>query len=157
MTTLLGICREDRGSRPARDPSENHLSLALQAIHGAEWRYDVRTGIYEGSDEIATLMGESAVRPVSSAEWLERVYPGDLASFLAQPEPEGTAEFRFRAADGGLRWSRCSRVAVVDDAGAVETVLGIMVDITQDHVRETALVDLAAHAPLTGLLNRRGL
>lgn len=157
VNALLGICR--KMARQNRDPAWNsdHLSLALQAIHGAEWRYDVKRGVYEGSDEIATLFGESAPRPVTWAEWLERVYPQDLAIFLAAPALEGTVEFRFHACSGELRWARCSRVVVTGAAGEVEAVLGIMVDITRERIRETAWAELANHDPLTGLLNRRGL
>ena len=43
------------------------------------------------------------------------------------------------------------------DAGEVEAVLGIMVDITPERIRETAWAELATHDPLTGLLNRAGL
>ena len=157
VTALLGICRDD-GIRDRVPPQGgDHLSLALRAIHGAEWRYDVKGGAYHGSDEMATLLGESTPRPVTWAEWLERVHPQDLASFLEPPAPEGTAEFRFRAVDGELRWVRCSRVAVTGEDGEVEAVLGIMVDITPERVRETAWAELATHDPLTGLLNRRGL
>lgn len=157
VTAVLGLCREV--ARHGKEPgwAGSHLSLALQAIHGAEWRYDVGAGTYQGSDEIATLIGEAAPRCVAWAEWLERVHPQDLALFMSRPACEGAFEFRFQARGGTPRWGRCSRVAVTDARGQVEAVLGIMVDITEERVRETALAELATHDPLTGLLNRLGL
>ena len=157
VTAVLGLCRETSPHGQDAAWADGHLSLALQAIHGAEWRYDVGTGSYQGSDEIATLIGEASPRPVAWAEWLERVHPQDLGSFLSRPSTEGTFEFRFQAESGAPRWGRCSRVAVMGEHGGVEAVLGIMVDITAERVRETALADLATHDPLTGLLNRLGL
>lgn len=155
--TLLGLCRE--GPVPERAPrwTGDHLSLTLRAIHGAEWRYDVAQNAYRGSDEIATLLGEPSPRPVAWTEWLDRVHPEDLGLFLAAPAPDGVVRFRFHATDGSLRWARCSRVAVTGRDGEVEAVLGVMVDITQEHDREMALAELATRDPLTGLLNRRGL
>ncbi len=157
VTMLLGICREV--ARQDRDPVvvDIRLSLALQAIRGAEWHYDVRRKIYRGSDEIATLLGEQSPRPVAWAEWLERVHAQDLAFFLAPPAPEGSVEFRFHSTSGELRWARCSRVTVTSETGEVEGVMGVMVDITQERVRETALAALVTQDALTGLLNRRGL
>ena len=157
VTAVLGLCRETAPYGQDAAWADGHLSLALRAIHGAEWRYDVETGSYQGSDEIATLIGEAAPRAVTWAEWLERVHPQDLGLFLSRPAAEGTFEFRFQAEGGAPRWGRCSRVAVTGEHGRLETVLGIMVDITAERVRETALADLATHDPLTGLLNRLGL
>ena len=157
VTAVLGLCREASPHVQDAAWTDGHLSLALRAIHGAEWRYDVGTGSYQGSDEIATLIGEPVPRPVAWAEWLERVHPQDLGLFLSRPAPEGMYEFRFQAEGGAPRWGRCSRVAVMGEHGGVEAVLGIMVDITAERVRETALADLATHDPLTGLLNRLGL
>lgn len=157
VTMLLGICREV--AREERDPAFNdtRLSLALQAIQGAEWCYDVRQATYRGSDEIATLLGEPRPRPVAWAEWLERVHAQDLALFLAPPAPEGRVEFRFHSTAGELRWARCSRVIVTGETGEIESVMGVMVDITQERVRESALAELVTQDALTGLLNRRGL
>ncbi len=157
VTMLLGICREV--ARQERDPAfhETRLSLALQAIQGAEWRYDVRQKSYRGSDEIATLLGEPLPRPVAWAEWLERVHAQDLAVFLAPPAPEGRVDFRFHSTAGELRWARCSRVTVTSETGEVEAVMGVMVDITQERIRETALAELVTQDALTGMLNRRGL
>jgi PAS domain-containing protein len=157
VTAVLGLCREVAAQGQDAAWAGGHLSLALQAIHGAEWRYDLATDTYQGSDEIATLIGEGAPRAVAWAEWLERVHPQDLALFLSRPASDGTFAFRFHAAGGAPRWGRCSRVAVTGADGGVEAVLGIMVDITEERVRETALADLATHDPLTGLLNRLGL
>ena len=157
VTAILGLCREVARHGQDSTWAGDHLSLALQAIHGAEWRYDVGTGTYQGSDEIATLIGEDAPRCVAWAEWLERVHPQDLEVFMSRPACDGAFEFRFQATGGAPRWGRCSRVAVTDAQGRIEAVLGIMVDITQERVRETALAELATHDPLTGLLNRLGL
>ena len=157
VTAVLGLCREVTPHGQDAAWADGHLSLALQAIHGAEWRYDLATGTYQGSDEIATLIGEGAPRTVAWAEWLERVHPQDLALFLSRPASEGTFAFRFHAAGRAPRWGRCSRVGVTGANGEVEAVLGIMVDITEERMREAALADLATHDPLTGLLNRLGL
>jgi diguanylate cyclase (GGDEF)-like protein len=157
VTTVLGLCRQVPMPERNLAWTSDHLSLTLRAIHGAEWRYDVERNAYRGSDEIATLLGEAVPRPVAWTEWLDRVHPQDLGLFLAAPARDGVVRFRFYATDGSLRWARCSRVAVTGRAGEVEAVLGVMVDITQEHDRETVLAELAIRDPLTGLLNRRGL
>jgi diguanylate cyclase (GGDEF)-like protein len=161
VTHLLGICSDltlaDRGSE-LRD-ANRQLSLALQALKGANWTYDVETGRYTASDAFALLMGEGAPRPVNWAEWRTHILLGDRPTASCDRLAEGKAEsevveFRFRKTSGEVCWAQCRRMAVQD--GGPRRVCGVVVDVTDERRREEALIDLASRDPLTGLLNRRG-
>ena len=160
VTTLMGICHDLSDARAAeRDMTvtNEHLSLALQALHGAEWHVDMATGQFRASDAFALLMGEEAPRPVPWAEWRGRVHPDDRNdAFRNLASSDDNRLFRFLGRDGETRWARCQRTVARGADGAAETVSGVVADVTEERLREIELEELATRDPLTGLLNRRG-
>ena len=160
VTALMGICHDLSDARAAERDStatNEHLSLALQALHGAEWHVDLATGEFRASDALALLMGEEAPRPVSWAEWRGRVHEDDRDdAFRDLASSDGSRCFRFLGQGGETRWARCQRTAAHGEDGQTATVSGVVADITEERLRENELEELATRDPLTGLLNRRG-
>ncbi len=160
VTTLMGICHDLSDARAAereKAVTVEHLSLALQALHGAEWHVDMATGQFRASDAFALLMGEEAPRPVSWAEWCGRVHPDDRDdAFRDLASSDDSRLFRFAGRGGETRWARCQRTVARGADGEAETVSGVVADITEERLREIELEELATRDPLTGLLNRRG-
>lgn len=159
---LLGICNDlaPAGASADHKTANRHLSMALQTLGGASWAFDAGTRRFAASDAFALLLGEAAPRPVSWAEWCARVLPEDLAaascdSLVGDRSDVETVLFRFRRGAGEIRWARCRRMAIRDGDGAAG-ICGVVVDVTEEHLREQELLDLASRDPLTGLLNRRG-
>lgn len=63
-------------------------------------------------------------------------------------------EYRIRTADGSDKWVLEQGVAVYDEAGHVQAIEGIVVDINEMKTVEEQIRNLASHDTLTGLLNR---
>lgn len=162
ITCLLGICNDMSLQEQVSDlrATNRQLSIALQALKGASWTYDVAADRFVASDAFALLMGEDAPRPVSWAEWCARILPEDLAiafcdRLVAGQGDAETVLFRFRRNGGEVRWAQCRRMAVQEEA-LLTSICGVVVDVTEERRREEMLLDQASRDALTGLFNRRG-
>jgi PAS domain S-box-containing protein len=78
-------------------------------------------------------------------KWDEIIYPPDLAKISPQVrqcmrrgEPS-EIQFRLRHPDGTLRWVECTLASFLDGQGAVQSVSGIVLDITKRKQAELAL------------------
>ncbi len=138
-----------------RNASEERLDMALRAGRMVAWDRDVATGIVTRSRNADAIIGN---RVEHASDFLARVHPDDraLASWvsgnLAEPSLD-TVRFRYRHPDGSQRWLETSAVRTHDEGGRGR-VVGITADITEKQLRETQLLHLANHDPLTGLHNR---
>ena len=162
VTSLLGICNDLSLQEQVSDlrATNRQLSMALQALKGASWTYDVAADRFVASDAFALLMGEAVPRPVSWAEWCARILPEDLAiafcdRLVAGQDNAETVLFRFCKNGGEVRWAQCRRMAVQEEAFPT-SICGVVVDVTEERRREEMLLDQASRDALTGLLNRRG-
>jgi diguanylate cyclase (GGDEF)-like protein/PAS domain S-box-containing protein len=88
----------------------------------------------------------------------ELLHPDDVARTvdefertMSSPTPTEDFENRVRCRDGSHRWLRWSGSADTDR----RVLYMVAKDVTERRAREAELVHLAAHDPLTGLLNRR--
>lgn len=140
-----------------RRAEEDHrrLSDAQASAHLGSFELDLETGDLLGSDELWRILG----RPPSRLHRLEHVHPDDRDRFLealaeaADGRNDVACTHRIVRPDGGVRWvvSRSSQF----HTSASRILAGTMLDITQRHEAEQALLHQATHDPLTGLANRR--
>jgi PAS domain S-box-containing protein len=77
-------------------------------------------------------------------KWDEIIYPPDLAEispqvrqYIRRGEPS-EIQFRLRHPDGTLRWAECTLVSFLDEQGKVQSVSGVVLDITERKRAELA-------------------
>lgn len=139
--------------------SEARLAVAIDALDGSLWYYDIQRREFDLGAGFERILGVSG--KVSVEEWLRRMHPDDradscFAAIVAGRIECGSNEFRVFSATGEIRWLSCRRRAVVEGSSVVG-VAGIVVDCTSDKRREEALNLQASTDPLTGIANRRRL
>ncbi len=164
VTTLLGILTEITTTKRAELAllrANAQLSLALQAVQGAHWQYDIHHHRFEASPSLALLLGEATPRPVSLDEWISRIPASDRPGASFHALIDGTSEeqltrFRILTRAGDERWLKCRRQAVQGAGQTAQIVFGVTVDITDEVREERRLMLEAQHDGLTRLLNRRG-
>ena len=94
--------------------------------------------------DISTLVGYPSNTEMTIDDWFGRVHPEDQAllqmRFKALKEGETrTIDFRLIAQDGTIRWIRDTTHPILDDAGKLRRVEGILQDITDRIMAEEAL------------------
>ncbi|QYG93173.1 EAL domain-containing protein [Iamia sp. SCSIO 61187] len=140
-----------------RRAEEDHRRLAdaQASAHLGSFELDLATGELLGSDELWRILG----RPPGRLDRLEHVHPEDRDRFLralaeaTEGRNDVACTHRIVRPDGVVRWvvSRSSQF----HSSASRILSGTMLDITQRHEAERALLHQATHDPLTGLANRR--
>ncbi|HEV7719794.1 MAG TPA: EAL domain-containing protein [Iamia sp.] len=145
---------ETLAQRRSAEEAHRRLADAQASAHLGSFELDLETGEVFGSDELWRILG----RPPSRLEHLEHVHPDDVDVFLAalRDASDGRNDVavthRIVRPDGVVRWvvSRSSQF----HSAASRVLAGTMLDITERHEAEQALVHQATHDPLTGLANR---
>ncbi len=115
----------------------------------------------EVNDRLCDMLGYSRDELMQKT-WLELTHPDDLARDLANfhrllaGEIENyTIYKRYIRKDGQVIHTRRSTNCVRKDSGAVDYVVVLLEDISEQHLAQAKLQDLAHHDPLTHLPNRR--
>lgn len=97
--------------------------------------------------DISTLRRNSISSLLKPGEW------GALVGRLSRGQPQTSGEFQLQGLDGTRHWIHLSLHIHTEH----ENIEGIVVDLSERRQLERKLSRLAAHDPLTGLLNRREL
>ncbi len=99
------------------------------------------------SPQIQTMLGYSAEEWLRDPFfWKKIVHPQDYPSVLADVEyymskkDKSSIEYRIRNKDGDWRWVRDETVVVKDEAGDVQFVHGVFLDITERKQAENSLL-----------------
>lgn len=124
----------------------NQLLLALEAADMGMWDWDLATGTVVWSPSLEKLMG---LAPGSFDGRIESVhhmiYEEDRAGVIAaivralEQDADYAVEFRFRRADGAIRWVLSKGDVFCDPVGHPLRMSGIHVDITERKHTEQAL------------------
>lgn len=116
---------------------QSSLALAMRAGRMGWWTRDLRTEVVTWSPELEELFGlPRGGFEGREAAFLERVLPEDqemVSAAVTEAIANGTdyvAEFRFRHADGSVRWMDGRGRATYDDDGRPAVLYGIGIDIT---------------------------
>ncbi len=129
------------------------------AANVGSWRVDLATQRMSWSDQVYAINGVEMGSPISIAEAVALYEPGDQAMVVARMQEamnDGKTfmfETSIRRRDGQPR-----RIRVVgerlDVDGKPDSVAGIILDCTDEHMRNVALKRAAERDRLTGLFNR---
>jgi diguanylate cyclase (GGDEF)-like protein/PAS domain S-box-containing protein len=143
----------------------------LESTHAIPWKIDWESMrfAYIGP-QIEKLLGWSADSWCSANDWAERMHPEDrdwVVNFCISQSKEGVdheADYRALCADGSYLWIRDVVHVVRNEAGAVDSLVGFMFDISERKKIEDKLVhlqqeleELSFKDGLTGVANRRML
>lgn len=126
---------------------EQQLAEAQRIAHMGHWYLDVRQDVMEWSDQIYDIFGVDkftftpTVDTVSATlvkKDLGRIYKSFQRAIVRKKDYD--LEFSIRRSSGGIRYVRCEgRCKINPKTGEVETLYGIMQDITERTLHEKAL------------------
>jgi diguanylate cyclase (GGDEF)-like protein/PAS domain S-box-containing protein len=146
-------------SNAALQQSTQIFRQAERAVNVGSWRVDLATRRLHWSDQVFAIAGLEPGRSVSIPDVVQFYQPEDRAmvSKAMDDTIEGGKPFSFetsiRRRDGESR-----RIRVVgeriDVDGKPDSVAGIILDCTEEHLRNVALKRAAERDRLTGLYNR---
>lgn len=132
---------------------------AEAAANVGSWRVELATNQLSWSDQVYVINGLELGRPVTVEEAIELYEPEDramvhakLAQTIAEGEPF-SFETTIRRQDGEPRRIRVVGERV-DIDGKPDSVAGVILDCTDEHLRNVALKRAAERDRLTGLYNR---
>jgi PAS domain S-box-containing protein len=142
--TLLRRRTEQQRVQAVLQERERHLYLALQAAHMVAWTWDAAENRVYTTDNLPDIYGVSAVE--YAEQGFNMVHPDDLPRHQAtvtQALEDLTAyrsEYRIVRPDNGQTvWIDERAVPIVDSAGRLQRLAGVVVDITERKRAESEL------------------
>ncbi len=125
--------------------SEERLSTAVASGSMGIWGLDLRTNTSVWDARTHDMFGIPRETEPTHELWLELVVPEDralaeasLARVIAE-KCRDSVEYRIAHPDGSIRHIQCTTDPVLDEAGAVRSVVGLDLDITERKLAEIAL------------------
>ena len=156
---LHGRTRALSLANAALHQSSQIFRQAERAANVGSWRVDLATQELFWSDQLYVINGVEPGRAMTVAEAIALYEPEDREMVLAKLEQtiaDGLPfmfETLIRRSDGEPRRIRVMGERV-DVDGAPNSVAGVMLDCTEEHLRNVALKRAAERDRLTGLFNR---
>lgn len=132
-----------RGEREALYASERRLALAIEAHNVGVFDWDVKKNRISWSRGAEQRLGLAPGAVSSFATWARHVHPDDARALLADVagahEGNGRLAFRYRFTrhDGEMRQIEGSAQLLYDEHGALDSAIGVSVDVT-DRERDKA-------------------
>jgi diguanylate cyclase (GGDEF)-like protein/PAS domain S-box-containing protein len=161
----VAVHRDITARKSAREALElDEQSRTLAALGAAEglWDWNLETGEVYYSPTWKSMLGYRDEEIAGEVEeWHMLLHPDDLplvksrtAAYLEGEAGPLELEYRARAASGEYRWMQARAVAVRNEHGKAQRLVGLQADIHADKERDEALLFEAFHDHLTGLPNR---
>lgn len=140
---------ERKAAEDAVRESERQLQMAVRAGRMAAWRID-REGEIVPNPELNGLIGLPPDATPTLADLAPNYLPGELdriAAAVAEARARGERhfeiEYRYRRADGEVRWFNTRGEALIGPDGAPAGVVGVAMDITERKADEERVRFLA--------------
>lgn len=128
--------------------NEERLELILQSTNDGIWDWDAKEDKAYSSPRFRELIGiaeEDDNGPVTWDDWASLIHPDDydyvIRDFwknLKEKIPYGL-EYRYRHTNGEYRWHSSKGVAIFDEAGSIQRIVGSTWDITDRKTAEKEL------------------
>jgi PAS domain S-box-containing protein len=140
---------ERRRTEDALRESEQRFRLAAYAGKMFSYEWDIATDVIERSGEYAEMLRTDKVSQLTTGQQiLTKVHPDDREKVLAaeaalSPErPYLRVSYRMADPDGRVIWVEKTGRAHFNQQGKMLRIVGMVVDITERKLAETALADL---------------
>lgn len=137
----LDIVAANRCQQRALEDSEQRSRLALEVGHLASWDWDLIHDQVSWSDEHYRMQGYEVGEVAPSFQaWAARVHPDDLPVTVAaldharDTRTDYVREVRNLLPDGTIRWLSARGRFFYDEAGRAVRMIGMMQDISKQHV-----------------------
>ncbi len=144
--------------------SERSKSMLLSNLPGMAYRckYDRSWTMLFVSEGCVDLTGYRPDHLIDSKQlsFNEIVHPEDRELLwerwerVISEQTMFSGEYRIKKANGQTRWVYEKGQALYDPDGGVETIEGLIIDVTRQKMREERIEYLLRHDPFTGLYNR---
>ena len=151
--------RELSRANAALVQSSQIFRQAERAVNVGSWRVDIATNQLHWSDQVFAITGLEPSRSIQVTDAVDLYHPDDramvggaLKATIERGEPF-MFETSIRRRDGERRRIRVVGERV-DVEGRADSVAGIILDCTEEHLRNAALKRAAERDRLTGLYNR---
>src|SRR5262249_15385359 len=125
--------------------NESRLKLAIPAINGGAWEWDIAANELRWSDEMYEIFGRRLDGFTPTVEgWLKTMAPedrprGETTIEAIRRGEDAQIEYRTTWPDGVLRWLDLRGITLRDEQGRPVLVIGITTDITKRKLAEEAL------------------
>ncbi|MGE7367713.1 diguanylate cyclase [Neorhizobium sp. NPDC001467] len=152
---------EQRQAQRAMSEINAQLAVAMDAVSGGFWHFDIGKSDFRISDGLKTFIVGPGPVPFDLSGYIQRMPADDRAGagferLVAGHTDRETAEYRLRTITGE-RWMRCERKLLRDEDGRPIKIVGVAFDISREREQLRLTQEQAHRDSLTGLLNRRGL
>jgi PAS domain S-box-containing protein len=147
---------QDISARIAAEAEKTQLIASLQKLTSqlqtaqtvarlGNWEFDIATGIITWSDELFRIHDRTGNQTPTYEELLQQIHPDDRARFagiVQQAITEGTAydiDYRICLPSGEIKYINAKAEAVKNEFDRPVRLFGIVMDITDRKLAETAL------------------
>jgi PAS domain S-box-containing protein len=137
---------ERRRSQEALRESEERLRLAAQAGRMYAYQWDRASDVITRSAEFTHILGLTCQPTVTTCkQMLTTVHPDDRAKVIAATEsctpenPTCRIQYRVLRPDGSVVWLEKNARAFFDERGAMQRMIGMVADISEQKRAEEAL------------------
>ena len=146
--------------------SEQRLQLALDAVDGGIWDWNIINGKFYFTDQWYQMLEYDAAEPLPEiTSWQELLHPGEsiknmqkLNSYLNNQSTEYHSEHRMRTQSGTYIWVLSSgHIVSRDNNGKPTRMIGIDLNVTRTHELSDQLRDLATELGRAEASERRRL
>ncbi|HEX4768293.1 MAG TPA: diguanylate cyclase [Lichenihabitans sp.] len=164
IVSLIGVASDITARKQAEQAEREtsaRLSLVMDVLEGGFWHLDLATQVFDASPKLTRIVA-AADRPASSwAEYLALVHPDDVGLADVTPLVLGRTEdmlteYRVVSRSGRIIWLQCKRRLLRTEFNRPDSIIGVVVDISEQKRVQAILRRQAMTDSLTRLYNRRG-
>ncbi len=164
IVSLIGVASNITARKLAEQAEREasaRLSLVMEVLEGGFWHFDLATQVLDTSPKLIRILAEEDRRTMSWDDYLAFVHPDDVGLTDVTPLVLGRAEdmlteYRVVSPSGRTRWLQCKRRLVRNEFGRPDSIIGVVVDISEQKRVQAILQRQATTDSLTRLYNRRG-
>lgn len=132
--------------------SNQRIRLATESAGISIWEYNIESGEIHWDQGMRTTYGLSADKILGFNDWEERLHPDDhdrvvaeIQTSIAKKTPFNQ-EFRISTPENIVKHLRAVSVVIQNEQGNAQTMVGINIDITDEKLNATALLNAKKEA-----------